>query len=598
MAKTMQMSFRLAAIWVELRNWGESNWLRLAAAATMKRELDDRARLCGAARKPGGFGGISPQCTTNQRNYPQTRWKHVSQFIGGKSPQPPRVTWSFLIISLGHFALSPFLTVLALVSTACGADQPQWGQRYSRNMVSSETGLPANFDPNTGVNVKWSVPLGTQSYSTPVIANGRILIGTNNDEPRDPRHQGDRGVFMCLDEQDGHLLWQLVVPKLSDRADDWSQVGMVSTATVEGDRVYLLTNRGEIACLDLQGLANGNDGDFQDEAGHITPDGEPREELTSLDADILWLFDLRKELGIHQHDAGHCSVLQWGRFLYACTSNGVDPTHQHVPSPDAPSLVVLDKITGRLAATDAEHIGPRIIHCTWSSPSAAEVDGRPLVFFAGGDAVCYAFDAWPENWDAPQPGILNRVWRFDCDPDAPKENVHRFQDDRNEGPSHISGMPVFVDGRIYVTVGGDIWHGKREAWLKCIDATQAGDVTSTGEIWSYPVQRHCVATPAVHKGLVYVTDCGRNVHCVDAETGEPRWTHNAGGEMWGSPLVADDKVYVGTRRGDFWVFAAGKEKQVLHQTKFDDPINASPAAANGVVYVTTMSRLYALNDEN
>lgn len=474
------------------------------------------------------------------------------------------------------------------------ADQPLWGQRHSRNMVSSEVGLPEEFDPRTGRNVKWSIPLGTISYSTPVVANGRIFIGTNNENARDPRHRGDRGVLLCLDEKDGHLHWQLVVPKLTERADDWSRVGIVSTATVEDDRVYVLTNRGEIACLDLHGLSNGNDGPFQKEASHLTPDGESLEELTEKDADILWLFDLRKELGVHQHDAGHCSILPYGRYLYACTSNGVNATHQHVPSPNAPSLAVLDKITGRLVATDDEHIGPQIIHCTWSSPSAAEVAGRPMVFFAGGDAVCYAFDAWPEKSSATKPGKLTRVWKFDCDPKAPKKDVHRFQDDRQHGPSHISGMPVFVDGRLYVTVGGDIWHGKFKAWLKCIDATRTGDVTSDGELWSYPVQRHCVSTPAVHKGLVYITDCGRNVHCVDAKTGRPHWTHRTTGDMWSSPLVADGKVYVTTRRGELWVFAASPTKKVLHKADFDDQFHASPVAANGVLYATTMSRLYAL----
>jgi outer membrane protein assembly factor BamB len=94
--------------------------------------------------------------------------------------------------------------------------------------------------------------------------------------------------------------------------------------------------------------------------------------------------------------------------------------------------------------------------------------------------------------------------------------------------------------------------------------------------------------------LVYVTDCGGTVHCVNANTGAPCWTHLAGGEIWSSPLVADGKVYVGTRRGELWVFAAGPEKNVLHKTTFADPINASPVAANGVLYVATMSRLYAL----
>ncbi len=119
-------------------------------------------------------------------------------------------------------------------------------------MVSDETGLPDSFDPQTGRNVKWSVPLGTQSYGTPVVAGGKVLIGTNNGNPRDPRHQGDRGVLLCLNEADGSLAWQLVVPKLEgDIYLDWPESGICSPPTVEGDRVYLVTNRAEVVSLDL-----------------------------------------------------------------------------------------------------------------------------------------------------------------------------------------------------------------------------------------------------------------------------------------------------------------------------------------------------------
>ena len=155
-------------------------------------------------------------------------------------------------------------------------------------------------------------------------------------------------------------------------------------------------------------------------------------------------------------------------------------------------------------------------------------------------------------------------------------------------------MPVFHDGRIYVTCGGDIWWGKNEAWLKCIDATRTGDVTEGGRLWSYPVERHCCSTPSIHDGLVYVADCGGMVHCVDAHSGRPYWVHDAGREIWASTLVADEKVYIGTRRGDFWVLATGKEKQVLSSIRLDAPVISTPIAANGTLYVGTMKRLYAL----
>jgi outer membrane protein assembly factor BamB len=109
-----------------------------------------------------------------------------------------------------------------------------------------------------------------------VVAGGRVYIGTNNNRPRDAKHRGDRGVLLCLDETDGRLLWQLVVPKRSeDPYFDWPSSGISSPATVEDDRVYIVSNRGEVLCLDARGLSNGNDGPFRDEGRHMTPAEEP-----------------------------------------------------------------------------------------------------------------------------------------------------------------------------------------------------------------------------------------------------------------------------------------------------------------------------------
>jgi outer membrane protein assembly factor BamB len=479
-----------------------------------------------------------------------------------------------------------------VISTVSAFDQPQWGQKNSRNMVSSETGLPETFDPATGKNIKWIVPLGTQTYSTPVIGSGKILIGTNNDKPRDPRHKGDRGVLLCLDEMDGSFCWQLVVPKLGkDPYIDWPRVGMCSVATIEGDRAYILSNKGEVICLDLNGQANGNDGPYQDEGRHMAPsDAEPME-VADTDADIIWLYDLIGEMGVHVHDGAHSSILINGKFLYVNTSNGLNSKHTGVYSPDAPSLVALDKTTGKLAAREDENISPRIFHCTWSSPASGEVNGQKLVFFGGGDGVCYAFEALES---APSSKKLKNIWRFDCDPKAPKENVHDYIRNRNESPSNIKSIPVFHNNRVYVTVGGDIWWGKHKAWLKCIDATKTGDITTKGELWSYPLERHCCSTPSIYNDLVFVADCGQYIHCVDIKTGKPYWTHDTEGEIWGSTLVADGKVYVGTRSRDFWVLAASKDKKIISSIELDSPTTSTPVAANGVLYVTTMKKLYAL----
>jgi len=481
---------------------------------------------------------------------------------------------------------------LALTVAALGGDQPQWGAAWSRNMVSTEKGLPDSFDPKSGKNIRWRANLGTETHSTPIVAGGRVYIGSNNGEPRDPRRQGDRGVLMCFDERDGRLLWQLVVPKREeDPFHDWPKTGISSPVTVEGDRVYLVSNRVEVMCLDARGLANGNDGPYRDEGKHLAPRGEPAMEIGPLDADILWLFDLTAGAGIWSHDAAHSSILIDGDFLYLNSGTGVDNTHVKIRTPDAPSLVVFDKKTGRLIARDYEQMAPNIFHCTWSSPSMATIDGQRLVLFGGGNGILYAFEPLTNSPRSGEPIKLKKVWQFDFDPAGPKENVHRYNKNRREGPSNFYGMPVFDHNRIYLAGGGDLFWGKNEAWLKCLDPRTRTNGGPT-EIWSAALEKHVLSTAAISQGLIFIADCGRKFHCLDAETGKTLWTQDIAGEVWASPMVADGKVYLGTRSGQFWIFAASKEKKVLSSIELKDPISATATPANGAVYVATMTHLY------
>ncbi len=518
-----------------------------------------------------------------------------------------------------------FLVIGLVASQLFAADQPQWGQAWSRNMVSPERGLASDFDVKTGRNIKWRAKLGNETHSTPIVANGRVYIGTNNHDPRDPKHQGDRGVLMCFEEKTGNFLWQLVVPKREeDKYHDWPNAGISSPVTVEGDRVYVVSSRGEVLCLDAKGMADGNDGTFKDEGLHLVQ--LPMSDSTNqairvgniarpvsklgpiipgpLDADILWRFDLTKGAGIWSHDGAHSSILIYGDHLYLNSGTGVDNTHRKIRTPDAPSLVVFDKNNGRYLARDGEAIASNIFHCTWSAPSVGVVSGKPVVFFCAGNGVVYGFEplttnlmirgmpSRPESSAGPQ--RLRKLFEFDFDPSGPKTEVHRFTLNRREGPSNIYGMPVFLDGKLYVAGGGDIFWGKNDAWLKCIDVKGLDGAVRTNVLWSYALEKHVMSTPAVYEGLVFIADVGRKMHCVEASTGLPLWTHDIKGEAWASPYVADGKVYLGTRSGNFYVWAATREKTVLAEMDLKSPVSATVTAANGVLYVATMQNLFAI----
>ncbi len=501
--------------------------------------------------------------------------------------------------------------VLASAPPATAQDWSQWGGSVHRNMFVTAHNLPDRFDPGkfkpgtedvdlgTTKNVRWVAKLGTQSYGNATIAQGRVFVGTNNDNPRDPRHQGDRSILLCLDEKTGDLLWQLVVPKLkSGKVNDWESLGLLSSPKIEGKYVYLVTSRCEVICLDVFGLTDGNDGPYQDEAAYVVKDtGKPPVEPGPKDADIIWVYDMMDELGVFPHNASNSSPLIVGDLVYVCTSNGQDWTHVNIPSPLSPSFIALNKKTGEFAGEDDAGIGPRIYHGQWSSNSAGEVNGQWQIYCGGGDGVLYALRALPAKAD--DTSLLQKAWWFDCNPPEYKvKDGKPIKYPAAEGPSEINATPVFYKNRVYVPIGQDPEHGEGIGRLVCVDATKSGDVTASALLWEYRGIHRSISTVSIDPatGLLFVGDFSGFVHCLDAETGQVHWTYDMKAHMWGSTLVGDGKVYVGDEDGDVVVLAATQERKVLSEANLGAPVYSTPVVANGTLYIASNTHLYAFHD--
>ncbi|MCY2926847.1 MAG: PQQ-binding-like beta-propeller repeat protein [Planctomycetota bacterium] len=325
--------------------------------------------------------------------------------VGG--PGRPR-RWAGLAI--GAILLVPCPSVPA-------GDWPQWGRTAGRNMACPETNLPADV---TAAPLDWAVNLGTGTYGTPALANGKIVIGTNDSCLHDDRLKVDGGgLVMCLNAADGSVLWQLPIPPLrvpNISHFDGMFLGICSPPTIDGDRVYLVSNRGEVLCLDLGGQANGNDGPFLTEGQYMARKGQAPWDIRPGDGDILWRYDMVAQVPCYPHDAACSAVLIHGDLAYVGTSNGVDHTHVNVPCPYTASLIALDKKTGRLVARDDERIGTRIFDGQWSSPTLGTVAGKTLVFYGGGDGICYAFEALEACPPGQNVATLKKAWATDCNP--------------------------------------------------------------------------------------------------------------------------------------------------------------------------------------
>lgn len=499
---------------------------------------------------------------------------------------------------------------LALSAAAlCASDWPQWGGTPAKNMVAGEKNLPAAFIPGekqtqgegidlaTAKHVKWAARIGDFSCGSPAVANGKVIVGGMVDK---------QGVLKCFEEASGKLLWQWRQPCRGDLKEDAmnfrhfpKSLGVCSTPAVEGDRLYFVDQNCVVQCLDLA--------------------GQP----ASGEAKTIWSFDMYadKAVGSRPSDACNGSPLIDGDFLYVTTANGVDrivrvPIAEDAArrcfAPNAPTLIVLDKRTGRLLAKDTAPTAANMLHGQWSSPSLGVVQGRKLIFLGGGDGNCYAFEALQA---APAEVVkLQTAWWVDCNPPEyrsfggldmithytlgdkrRKDTINKLNDGSFVGMSEIIATPVFYQDRIYVAIGRDPDHGRGRGALQCLDAAQHGDATRSAIRWTYQGLDRALSTVSIAEGLLYIADVAGRLHCLDAETGKVHWVYESNGRVIASTLVADGKIYLPTEK-HLNVLAAGKEKKLLSQINLGAPAWATPVAVNGTLYVSSKHYLWAVKE--
>lgn len=477
--------------------------------------------------------------------------------------------------SKSFFLLSALALVAALIwvlpikpasaSDPGSGDWPMWGGTPDRNMVSNMKGLPTTWDVAKKINVKWVAEIGSQSYGNTVVAGGQVYVGTNNEALRDPKQTGDRGVLMAFDEKTGEFLWQQANEKLSaGRVNDWPFQGVCSSPLVEGDRLYYVSNRCELVCLDTKGFRDDeNDGPYKDE------------KMTSkIDADVIWKFDMIEEVGAHPHNMANSSPVMYGDLIFVSTSNGQDESHVNIPSPKAPSMIAVNKKTGQLV-WEVNNVGDRILHGQWSSPAVGKIGDVVQVVVGEGDGWIRGYEAMTGK----------KLWEFDSNP---KDSV--WPKTRNE----VISTPIISDNKVYIANGQDPEHGEGVGHLYCIDGTKRGDITKDGLVWHFDKIRRSISTGALHEGLLYYSDFSGFLHCIEASSGKELWQHDMFAAIWGSPMVIDGKVYLGDEDGDVAVLQAGREKKLIGEMNMGSSVYSTPVPANGALFIMNRNQLFAL----
>jgi outer membrane protein assembly factor BamB len=471
------------------------------------------------------------------------------------------------------------------------APWPMFGGANSRNMVNTTAkNVPTTWIAEEGKlkNIKWVAQLGNHCFAGPVVGDGKVFVGTNSHNSRDKNVKPGTALLIAFNETDGKFLWQNAHTSPDDALfNEGRSSGMCSTPVIEGKRLYYVTPGCEVVCAETTGT-------------------------------IQWKYDMMKELKVIPHHLSNCSPLIVGDLIMVVTGNGVDDQGD-VASAKAPSFIAVNKKTGKLV-WESNLPGANIIEGQWSNPVAATVNGKTQVIFPGGDCVLYSFE--------PETGKL--LWKCDCFPTRQPKGVR-------ENDIYIVATPVTVGARLYLGLGvcPDSKQRPKYSYCLCLDITKQGDVSpknydpkdavnkNSALVWAFggpilppPAKGRQVrfgptmSTVAIHDGLLYLTEEAGYLHCLDVKTGQLLWDHDFKTSIWSSPYCVDGKVYIGTNDGDVIIFAQGKERKYYLDGKLEDPSPkndkrlpsasmddndvGTPVVANGVLFIATKSKLFAI----
>lgn len=238
----------------------------------------------------------------------------------------------------------------------------------------------------------------------------------------------------------------------------------------------------------------------------------------------------------------------------------------HGPGEPKTFLIALDKRTGKTVWQSHETaINSPVFGC-WSTPILVKANGRDeLILPLPGDKE--KGDGYFKAYD---PTTGKTLWT--C---------------KGLG-TEIYAMPVVNETRDLV-VGISGHNGP----LLAVKPGGQGEVK--------PAWRHVGGNPqrvgsgVFHQGRLYIADAKPSfVECLDPKSGEPLWKERMNGDLWGSILLADGKLYVSNLQGDTFVLAAGPKFQLLATNKLGEPLYAAPAVSNGEIFLRTYQHLYCI----
>lgn len=426
--------------------------------------------------------------------------------------------------------------VIVVALAAAGPAQSNWPQwRGPSGAGIAEGVFRDTWTPET---VAWKVPIPGAGHSSPVVSNGRIYLTTAVEgDPAPPGHKAP--VHLGFDLKPGY------VNPDSCCIDRTYALKVIALDAASGDLLWERTAFNG-AMYDDRHRKNTY------ASSTIATDGE-------------WLYAYFESAGLYAYDTN--GNLKWkvdfGGLAKAGMGPGMSPliygdlliVQNDLEMGEGSHILALDRRTGKQLWKTA-----RAHRRSWATPIIVKANGRDELIASGAESVI-AYD--------PKTGA--ELWRTDGVRSHPI-------------PSVVQGH-----GLLFATAGSG---------AKVALAIRPGDVAQTERIaWRYNKGTAYVASPILYGDYLYLISDAGLMTCIDAKTGEVQYQ---GGRppvpatFRASPVAFDGKLLITSEDGDTFVIKAGPAHEVLRTNSVGEPVWASPALANGTIYIRGANHLFAI----
>jgi outer membrane protein assembly factor BamB len=463
------------------------------------------------------------------------------------------------------------ILVATLLTMPLAAAPVDWSRFRGPNGsgLSEATRIPTEFGPDR--NVIWRLPL-PQGHSSPILFENRIYLTA---------FRGDELVTLAIDRLAGKILWERSAPTVKTRLIDKRNNAASPSPAVEANGVYVFFPDYGLIAYDAAGkeLWKRPLGPFNNIYGMgASPVIVGNLLVLACDQSLgSYVMALDKRTGkevwkVNRPEAksGHSTPILW---------RGSDGRDQ-ILLPGSFLLTAYDAATGK--------------KLWWVGGLSFEMKSTPII---KGDTI------YVNGYGAPVNDPGNKV----TVPTAAE--VWKTADVNGDGVLQKTEFPKYTqafwfdvaDLDINGSLNQDEWAYYRAALdsengMLAIRLGGSGDMTDKAIRWKYQRSVPQLPSPLLYGNVLYMVNDNGIVTVLNPDTGEllkqGRLT-GAPGPVFASPVAADGHVYFTTEAGAVVVVMPGADLTVKTVNALNEDAYATPAIADGRLYVRTTQALYA-----